>query len=484
MKVKNRNVSSYTHDEIEKMITTLGLIDQDKWNQFKERKLSFDWIHLGHTTVTIGGFLDQLMSIPKLKPPRTGHIGNWDEIINGRAGMMDFNKAICANDYGYPLLYCFNQTEDDALTSGDWVYLPGSTFSQGTRIPLPLFTWNGEEFVKRDRTEPLFTPFVQTMVDGEFLPLVQVHKNKLEAVSSFAFKLETSIVLKHEEVVKNILFVLLEEAKTERNARRAFQDLLSHQVYLDGRMVRTEITFDGVGYQMGDEYYQSTQELVDATLLPYHAVENGETFFANIATMPNAMPMASNLLSGVLSAILGSHVTEDSESPSVLNAHVHWGARDMAGYPPLRNGYFAEKSTRKSYKKIFDTLTSQMHEVKPMFLVLLPSVIFSLCPTNKHEKDAELLAMLFRDVNALDDHDSSLMTSIEGYVEKWLAQQKHHISSYFLNRFSPRSGILTKLESGFSSHPVEPVGFRELTFQKACMIVAALHKSQLKGEEA
>ena len=59
-------------------------------------------------------------------------MGNWEEIVQGRARVMDFNKAICASGLGYPLIYCFNQTEDEALLAGDWAYLPGPWWSRAS----------------------------------------------------------------------------------------------------------------------------------------------------------------------------------------------------------------------------------------------------------------------------------------------------------------------------------------------------------------
>jgi hypothetical protein len=461
-------------------ILTIKEIKEHTIQSLVKKSKSFDWIHLGETDLKIGRFLNLIRNEEGLLPPRTGHLGNWEEIVSGRAGMMDFNKAICTNQYGYPLLYCFNQTEDENLTQGDWVYLPGSLIENGQRKELDLYTWNGSVYAKRARTKPMFTPFVQTRINGELVSLVEVHKEKLKSYEDFLFKTETSLIIEHQEFVKRILKVLIESAKKQKNSRRALQDLFSHAVSLDGKMERTIIEFNDNGYQMGSAHYESTSKLIEAALLPYHAVENPKEFFGNIQSFPESMPLFSNILSGVLSAILESHYPFGSpkanKTDKLINFHFHWGARDMAGFPPIKKGYFAEKSTRKSYRQICNVLIKEFKEISPIYFLLIPSVIFSLCPTNIHEKDKALLSLLFKEVINQRELENDY-TDIMKLVERWFNKNKGILSDYFNNRFRSKSGILQKEELNVSSSiPLEPEMFRELTFREACIIVGALHE--------
>ncbi|WP_054950389.1 DUF6025 family protein [Numidum massiliense] len=450
--------------------------------QFRTRKRAFEWIHLGTTDVTIGKLLDLIHNTPQLLPPRTGHMGNWEEIVRGRAGMMDFNKSVCAGRYGYPLIYCFNQTEDAAMQHGDWVYLPGSSVENGQRTVLPLFTWDGTHFVRRSREEPLFTPFVQTEVGGHLISITEFHWRRMQRLGTFPFRLEASIIRENEAFVKEILHVLLDEAAHQNNARRAFQDLLSHQVTLDGRMRRMDLQRVGRGYRMGKAYYANAEELVDAAILPYLAVTEPNVFFDRIREFPNYLPIMSNVLTGVLSAIFCTHYPGYSIERALMtqpfNPHFHWGARAMAGYPPKRRGYFYEKSTIKSYRKICQTIIRNFSTVDPIFIVLMPVVIFALCPTDCHAGDRERLEVLFREVKRSTDPFSPqsdlMMQEVERVVAQWLQNNEGKLSRYFLNRFYPRQGILNEGESHTFSTPVEPAGFRELTIRQACMIVGAL----------
>lgn len=90
-----------------------------------ERGGVFAPVHLGTRDVRVGTLLDAVHAEPGLLPPRSGHLGNWEDIALGRSGPMDFNTAVCGGGHGFPLIYGFTQTEAEE-TGGDDVYLPGS----------------------------------------------------------------------------------------------------------------------------------------------------------------------------------------------------------------------------------------------------------------------------------------------------------------------------------------------------------------------
>lgn len=473
------------------LMRELKILNEQQLKEFQGKKNGFDSLNLGTTDLKIEKLINYIKNTHYLLPPRTGHIGNWEQIIHGRSGMMDFNNVICTQRYGYPLLYCFNQTENADLNAGDWVYLPGSVIAAGERTELPLFTWNGKEFEKRGREQSLFTPFVQTLVNGELMSLVQFQYERLKDIEGFPFQLETSVIIRNEKLVKEIIYVLLEDARKQDNSRRAIQDLLSHEVHVSGEMIRSNICVHENGYRMGNLFYKNTSELVEAALYPFYAVEDSTKFFNNISTMPSSFPLVSNLLSSVLAAILCSHAPGgellDNTSQVDVNIHFHWGARDMAGYPPVKKGYFSEKSTRKSYKRIFNTLIHKLNNIKPVYFVLIPSVVFSLYASSRHKDDSKLLSILFREVLQLDLQtkvsDTDMMIIIEDLVRNWIGKYRENLSNYFLNRFRPHSGILNEeLDSQLGTF-LEPEEFMQLTFKQACMIVGALHKVFERNEE-
>jgi hypothetical protein len=473
-------------------IAELGLLDGDdtrgeqltaaQVEEFRLRQRPFDRLHLGTTDVPVGRLLALLESDPVLRPPRTGHLGNWEEIVQGRAGAMDFNKAICARGLGYPLIYCFNQTEDDALLAGDWVYLPGSLVEHGRRTELPLFTWDGARCIRRTREVPLFTPFVLTEVDGGLVPIVEVHWSRMRRFQEFDFRLEAAAIREHEPLVRAILHVLLEEAAVQENPRRSFQDLLSHQVALDGRIWRCELQREAGSYRMGGASYATTDELVEAAMLPFLAATEPERFFAQLPDLPRHLPVMSNVLASMLSALLSTHYPgcriERATMTQPFNPHFHWGARDMAGYPPRRKGYFAERSTAKSGRKICQVIVDRFASVDPILFVLMPAAIFMLCPADAYPRDSDLVSELIHSVRqateGLADRPESMMAAVDSAVQRWLERATHALSGYFLNRFGARRGVLNAGELPTYSDPVEPEGFRELTLRQACMIVGAL----------
>jgi aconitate hydratase len=443
------------------------------------RSTAFELRHLGLEAVPIGRVLSLIESDEKLLPPRTGHMGNWSDIANGRAGAMDFNRAIAGRGFGYPLIYSFNQTEDAELAKGDWVYLPGSLVEAGARTELPLYTWDGTSFAKRTREAPLFVPMVLAEVGGERVPLTRVHWERMQSMKEFDFRLEASVIRDNADLVRRILHTLLEEASTRKNPRRALADLISHRVSLDGRMTRTEIARDGEGWRMGDLRYASTAALVEATLLPFMAATEPSAFFENVRDLPPEMPMMASMLVGMLSGLFSTHypsgVDDRASMTQPFNPHLHWGARDMAGYPPVRNGYFLERSTLKSARAICQTVIDRFPEMDPLLFLLLPSAVFMLCPSSSHPRDAALVSELLRDVARIDDAEPrTLAANVGACVRRFCAASASSLSPYFRQRFHARRGVLHAGDLPVSSEPVTPEGFRELTMQRACMVVGSL----------
>lgn len=460
------------------LLEALNLTAEVAVAELTHRQRAYDCVHLGMQNCSIATLLDLLQAEPALKPPRTGHLGNWEDIALGRAGAMDFNQSICANGFGYPLIYCFTQTEADS-GSGDWVYLPGSLLEQGQRQVLPLYTWDGNAYVRRSRDRSLFCPFVQTEIDGTLIPLTALHWQRMQAISGFRFGLEATAIVNHAAEVRSMLALLLEEASQRQNARRAFQDLISHAVAKDGTVSRCEIRREGQGYWLDDCYYPTIKSLVEHALIPFQAVTQPQQFFDHIADLPPLLPVLSNFLVGIFSALFATHYPDiqQVQSPvtSPFNAHFHWGARDMAGFPPRRKGYFVERSTTRSLRSICASLVNHFPEVNPVCMVLLPASIFMLCPTSAHPQDAELLANLFQQVQQVSGSLDSMQQTIEDLTQSWLAHHAAALSPYFLQRFYPRRGVLHGGNLPAVSTPQEPEGFRALTFQQACMMVGALN---------
>lgn len=458
--------------------------------QFNNRQCAFDWLHLGQTDIPVGRLLDLLVAEPFLLPPRTGHMGNWGDIVDGRAGAMDFNRPAATGGLGYPLIYAFNQTEDASLENGDWVYLPGSLIERGQRTLLDLHTWDGSRFVRRGRDLPLFTPFVMAEVDGALCPLTRVHWQRMRRFDGFRFALEANALCRDEPLLRGILATLIEAAAAQNNARAAFQEVLSHQVSLSGRMLRESVERVGSRYRMGEAEYRGVDELVAATLMPLHAVTAPEAFLAGIAGLPPLMPTMANTLARMLSGLFSTHypgiAIDRARMTQPFNPHFHWGARDMAGYPPVRNGYFSRKTRAKSAGKICDAIIQNFPQVDPLLFVLMPTTMFMLCPTSAHEGDHALVGQLIARVRGAVGTGvaaRAAMPVVEAVVRDWLSEVEGRISHYFIERFHRRRSVLHCADIPGRSDPVEPPGFRDMSLRQACMTVGALYLA-LSPEDA
>ncbi|MFT3770638.1 MAG: DUF6025 family protein [Minicystis sp.] len=464
------------HRDPLQVIEALGLSSSVDVEGLASRRTAFDSVHMGMEDLPIGALLDVIRSGAAPEAPRTGHIGNWEDIALGRAGAMDFNKAICARGLGYPLVYCFTQTEAEESALGDWVYLPGSLAERGRRIALPLFTWDGVSFARRERTRALFCPLVQAEVDGALSPLVELHWRRMQRIPRFQFKLEAAVIAEHADEVRAMLALLLEEASASENPRSMFQDLISHAAARDGAVARCEIRREGAGYWVDDFHYPSTEALVEAVLIPFRAVTDPRRFFAEIASLPPFFPVLSNVVSRIFVALF----TADGAGASRgLNLHLHWGARDMAGFPPRQKGYFISRSKTRSLRILCEALVKHFPDFDPLCFVLLPAAIFMLCPTSAHPGDAALLSELFRqireEVPAFDARRPLIaLERAEEVTRSFRARREGALSPYFLNRFRARIGVLHAGDLPAESEPVEPEGFRELTLRQACMILGAL----------
>ncbi|WP_433547245.1 DUF6025 family protein [Streptomyces sp. CA-294286] len=427
-------------------------------------------VHVGTHDVPIGALLDALDADPTLLPPRTGHLGNWEDIAAGRSGPMDFNTAVCGGGHGYPLIYGFTRTEADT-EGGDEAYQPGSLIDGGKRHTLPLHTWNGVRFVRRDRAKPLFCPLVQAEVDGQLVPLVDLHWQRMLALPGYRFRQWAAALTDNAPLVTDMLTLLLEQA-AQQGRNQAFAELISQAVRLDGEVRRCDLRPDGAGYVLDGHRYPSARALAEAVMLTVHALVEPAEFFARLPALPPVLPVMSLQLTNVLFALLDMHHPDAPAGPpeSPFITHLHWGARAMAGCPPRRGGYLSRRSTVRSLRALTDPLVRHFDAANPVAFVLLPAQVFMLCPPSTSPYDAEIVAELFREVRAARP-DAAYETTLT-----WLDGNRDRLSEYLRGRFRSGSGVPADDTLREPAVPTEPEGFRELTFRQACGAVAAFEE--------
>ncbi|PPV05195.1 hypothetical protein XbrCFBP1976_18385 [Xanthomonas bromi] len=301
----------------------------------------------------------------------------------------------------------------------------------------------------------------------------------MERLSRFNFVMEADALLAHEDRLRRILEACVEEAAAQPNPRVALQSVFDRQVDLAAVVTRQDIVRHGPGWKMGPHYYASTGELVETALLPFRAVAQPEAFFSAMPQHPAYLPVVAAPAVQLIAAFLGTHyprcLDASYRTDCSFNPHFHWGARDMAGYPPVQNGYFARSSRAKIARRTADMLVRRFQDLDPVLFVLIPASIFMLCPTAASEGDSEAVADLIAKVR---DRAGALpaekaMAGVSDVVSRWLATGPS-VSPYFLRRFLPRSGVGHGAPLPPPSTLVRPEGFTSFSLRQACMTVAAL----------
>ncbi len=462
------------------ILAGLGLEKAAFAGELAVAKRSFVPVHLGEHDVPVGRVLDLIAGTEGLLPPRTGHLGNWEDIAAGRAGAMDFNTAVCGGGHGYPLIYGFTRTESATEGGGDDVYLPGSLVDGGRRRALELFTWDGRGFARRDRERALFCPMVRTEVDGALEPLARVHLRRMRRIPGYRFATWADSLMACAPLLVDMMTVLIEAARSDPNPPRALTELVSQSVRLDGSVRRCELRPDGDGFVLDDHRFGSARELARAVLLPLRALTEPDWFFEHIASMPPVLPVISLLMTNVLFAVLGDHRPDETGVPQEgpFITHLHWGARAMAGAPPRRSGYFGRRSRVRPMRTITATLVREFERIRPVCFLLLPAPVFQLCPPSSEPADAELLARVFTAVTRAAPEAAYEVALAE------LAGVCGQLSPYVRDRFREGSGVPRDGEPREAAVPVEPEGFRDLTYRQACALVAAFEEIQASGGEA
>lgn len=453
---------------------------QKKLELFNSRKLAFDWIHAGNLQVKIGDTIRFIKKNKSILPLRSGHLGNWQEIFNGRSGALDHNNIVCTEkNIGYPYIMDFNQTENDTMNNGDTVYLPGSVISNRCRQKLSLFTWNGKNFENSSREFSYFAPFVLANIGGQLTSLTEIHRQSIAAFNNVKFY--SALMVDNKEMISLIVKELLEYI-IKNNCAVKLEDIINRAVSPNGIVMQCKLHFKNGGFYLHNTYYSSIESLVETIFIVCQSAYNPTFFINNVKSFPQNMPLLSLQFHYILCCILNTHYNPSILQQhkyiinnTMLNCHLHWGAYDSAGYPPCSKGYFRKKA--KEIGKLHELIMHLFSNIKPIFFVLLPSAIFNLLPTSAYENDYKLIDQLFLSILRISDSDPKiLMNSIKNKVKDWLDTNQKNISSYYLNRFAKRrcvfSGVLFE-----KSHALNLSSFEELSIQQACMILGAIHEA-------
>ena len=457
----------------------------DLQNSDALRRPRFRWRHFGRADTPIRRLLKVFGQRQFVSAPRTGHLGNWQEIAAGRAGAMDGNALICRNArFGYPLVFDLNQSEDLEITRGDTVHVPGSVIDAGRREILDLFSWTGSRFALLDRKESYYVPFLATRDERSLLPVTSLHRKLDNELTDFNFIYYSSLLTDHWSAVRATLTHLLNRAIESSEPESLLKLIVNRAVSLDGRVHQRRLQLDDGILRIGDARYADVDRFVEAIRIPILAASRPDRFFSEIGSWSAAHPLLSapvhSLLMGVLKTQYPDFGLEASPAGAIdePNVHLHWGAVQMAGFPPRKKGHFVSGS--RYVRRLFDLLAGRSPVPDPLYFILLPSSIFMLCPSSAYPKDRTLLSNLFERTYRLTRSGGRRRTvtqpEVDGLVEAWWAAGHSGLSQYFIGSFARRRSIYTGGPVPVGGRPLLCETLKRLTVAQASMLVGALYE--------
>jgi hypothetical protein len=304
------------------------------------------------------------------------------------------------------------------------------------------------------------------MWDGGRLPLCAFHRRRFARLPGFGARLEAEMLWDDRARLRQRLVALLEWAR-DGGSRRALTAVIGKFVTPSGLPVEAPPSWSGDRLTIGGYCLGTAEQVAEAALLPFRAIAQPGDLEAMLRDAPAAVPVPSGLAMTLLSALATTVGGEGDAGP----LHLHWGARDMAGYPPLRGGYLGERSNRDRLRAMARALARDGAEAEPVTMVLLPAAVFMLAANDREVRDPALVDQLLL---ALREQPADL-AGAEKAVRAWLAGAGGAVSPYFLGRFRRRSPEPPSVPAA-PGRPVLTDRFLATSVADACLLVGALHK--------
>jgi hypothetical protein len=441
----------------------------------------FNWLHLGATNLTLGRF-QAVMQKYGFCPPRTGHVGNWNPTLEGWGGMLDYNSAVCSQSkYGRPVLVDWTRTETEDLRDGDTIYRPASYITARGTVDLPLLVWNGVGFCQVDRKIARFVPFVATASEGGALTsLISWHRDHTQALG-WEFRYLSEAVVLNEGRIREALSSAFTSALRSKDPHRSLSLLIDRFASLDGVVCREKPAVTDGTVHLGGVTYRSIERLVEVCLVPFRAAAEPEWWLSNVAHQSATVPLLSNVVVVLaLYGLLRTHETTESLPSEALVVHPHWGAAGMAGYPPVRRGYFINQipDLKNCLNMLLET-PSGAQPARSMVFLIAPAIIFILTSMSNQPSDEGLLDEMLRAVRegVSPLHYGALnQAHIDAIVLPWLSKNEGKLSSYWRRRFSKPTEVSSEFADAARPRPRVSAYLREMPMRLLCMIVGSVDK--------
>lgn len=442
-------------------------------NELKKGIREFEWINLANHEVEIGSVLKLVEFELKGNVPRSGHIGDWRNIQASSTGLLDYNFLVCANNrFGYPLLHDFSTTENNDLSSGDTIYLPGSEITT-TRRKLKLYTYDGFNYTICNRKDSFFVPFTFVEKDGEFISLTKFHQLKNSELS-LRLKYNADLIIENQEEYIRILRVFLEELIVN-NSSFLMKNIISHFVGMDAQVIDCSVSLNNNKILLNNQSF-SIDDLIQASLIPYQfAMQNSSMTLEQLVESSEyykMFPLLSNSFTIMLTSIFESLYFKDDN----IKFHFHWGAIGMAGYPPEKKGYF--KTNSKIIRRLLIQLQKLDNHFVSIFFLLIPVLPFIFY--SKEKGDALLIEKLFEKCTNLQaihsGSEAKFIDQIDRTVKYWLAENHADLSTYFLSKFAKNRCIYNSKIHLNKNDFFAPKNMPRINYRLLSLITGSLHK--------
>lgn len=485
-KIDSKNTpSSFDHGSSFDLLTHFGMVsdalERRRLEQVLERGGNF-WMYknLATSNVKAGDVFGLLQSSPIINAPRTGHLGNTHRRITQGGGRdLVINHIVADHNLGYPLIFDLNQTSDS-------LYNPGFSTNGHGEEPLSLYHWDRSKFVPIQNGEAFLSPFTMALTSEGLTPLKIIHNQERENLYGGKLEYFSEALIKRRAEVRTIFTHLLNFASQIAgtstdgegiiDARKMIKNIFDRSVNISGDITDGSIIINHLGTILfnNKEYGENNMdELVDLCMLPLEIAANPE-LLKYPQELPNKFPFLSKEMIAALIAVLNLDFYSDKSALTPINPHIHLGAFQMAGVPPVEDGYFENSQADVG------TLINNMRaagladQIPPVAYVLVPAGVLTLFPSEGHPFDIEAVTELMKRIHESSDHlQKNLMSQRKAIARTsldWYQEYINRMSQNFGSRFV--RAIPDALPN--SPHMVKPEGFDTLTFSQLSTVVGFL----------
>jgi hypothetical protein len=426
--------------------------------------------HLSLSSRTVREVFDAVAALPK-PAVRSGHVGNWREIWRGHVGLIDYNRYICRDfELGVPLLHAHTFTENADLTDGDTIYLPAGRITEAGYQRLELFVKMGSEFTPVPETDSVCCAFAYIQDGGVMVPLLADQARDLRDIPA-ATTIPT-LLTRDEALLRRALHALL-QASTGGESGLTLDQVFGSSVSRQGRRGAAP-RVSSSGFEVESTSYASGADLVQAAI---EALLHGS--LGHLDVHDQRQPAGEYLPLLGAAAVLALVAFFDRYFGGGDGAHAHWGAISMSGYPPLAQGYFGRRATRRSMRQLGEGLRPVAEFASDLRFALLPAPLLSLLPPAEFQEDGEAVGRLLERVVSSTDRPGGDPNEAQGQistvVRDWLETHAGRLSPYYLNRF----GVARSVYNGTRTVPADgrPADLgvlADLSMQQASMVLGAL----------